>query len=1324
MELSTVKAWLAKTPSDIAAELLEKKGSLQKLLHEREISKEMLFCLMSVLAKAFQEKGDGVQEIAEAVISQSRFLKLHVTQHIMRIRINADDDTSEKLLQQTNEVTAVLQQILQCMTRKQTSEILTPLVLIGDVHRDMESKEITVPDSAKDALQECFKKHYLAESASAKVVPKNAAKKGRSKDAPLTEFPCSGEIKDESPPELVSAPAEKCKFESTESYIKTQFQLLREIIAEPIRQSVSKYHRLRAGNKKLTEGHLNELPVYQYVNVKSIISSKNGDVGLVYRLQFDAQHFQPAHWESNTHLAEGSLVCLSFDQFNTLIYGIVHERHTSALRKGFVDLRLPRADDVAVLLTTHNFLMIDCKRTTEGVLDVLSTLTHVTEVTMPFRQHLIDMNSSGEEAIFCREEQECSYDLSSLVSDDAQHKAAKALAINVPLTDFKRWPSEDSVILDADQLRAVKSALTQELTVISGGPGTGKTYVGQAIAKVLLQNRHKWGVNLAERALGRTDIDSGPILILAPDTVSLDHFLKGIDDKGIVRIDQQNEGKKGASTTRSDHGGSDPEGAQKRLSSIQANIVSSRRSIISVESLKQVMNESHADGISQKGGIAAWIMPDSNQKALKRANVGLGPQEVGDGWVEDPFHIDYDPNKKDTSDGSGLSQKDLISRIRHTDRMKKEQEEAVKEPWTLKNDQRWRLYRFWLREFWNTATRRIRLISKELEETVQRERVISEKSEYMAYQNASVLGVTSSSAIGHHRILRYVQPRIMIVVQAAEVMESVVISSLSQNCRQLIMIGYDKAILEQNSAVSALARTGDVELSSFLRLIERKYAVTRLTMQHRMAPAISRFIKLDNTDLEDLADVTRHDEVQGIPRRVYFMNHGFPRFNASSQELEFLSTLCLYLLKQGHLESEITILSNSVGQRDRFKKVNGLSKVSVELLNDFLGENDIILLAAFQMEDPVGRLKPQDRLMKALSMAKKGFYAVGNFDSLGKQCDQVLHVLEEAKRLEALGSELPLTCRYHENQHDVATKAKDIQKRIDTGGCGLQCTARLRCGHSCKLPCHVHDNKQLGDYRCEQQCRKPICPAGHKCTKKCFEKCDKKCNNTSERTLQCGHKQVADCSLAIGKIKCRSPCEKMLICDHPCRNACGEPCASQCLEMVKREWPCSHTVEVGCSDTKDTCPYPCQEELKCGHRCSGTCGSCMRGRLHIICEEPCGRILVCGHQCKSRCSTACPPCEENCQNKCKHSRCTDPCGETCIPCQEHCEWQCPHQVCRRACCQPCDREPCKQPCKKELQCGHECIGLCGEPCPKKCRVCHLKEVTELFFGNEDEPDAR
>lgn len=63
-------------------------------------------------------------------------------------------------------------------------------------------------------------------------------------------------------------------------------------------------------------------------------------------------------------------------------------------------------------------------------------------------------------------------------------------------------------------------------------------------------------------------------------------------------------------------------------------------------------------------------------------------------------------------------------------------------------------------------------------------------------------------------------------------------------------------------------------------------------------------------------------------------------------------------------------------------------------------------------------------------------------------------------------------------------------------------------------------------------------------------------------------------------------------------------------------------------------------------------------------------------------------------------------------------------TCYSTCSEPCNRKRCNEPCKKRLRCGHQCIGMCGEKCPKLCRVCNKDIVEDIFFGSEDEPGAR
>lgn len=67
-----------------------------------------------------------------------------------------------------------------------------------------------------------------------------------------------------------------------------------------------------------------------------------------------------------------------------------------------------------------------------------------------------------------------------------------------------------------------------------------------------------------------------------------------------------------------------------------------------------------------------------------------------------------------------------------------------------------------------------------------------------------------------------------------------------------------------------------------------------------------------------------------------------------------------------------------------------------------------------------------------------------------------------------------------------------------------------------------------------------------------------------------------------------------------------------------------------------------------------------------------------------------------------------------MPCKDKCSWQCPHYNCTKLCNEPCNRPRCDQPCEKKLSCDHLCIGVCGEECPKLCRVCN--EDADDFKG--------
>ena len=66
-----------------------------------------------------------------------------------------------------------------------------------------------------------------------------------------------------------------------------------------------------------------------------------------------------------------------------------------------------------------------------------------------------------------------------------------------------------------------------------------------------------------------------------------------------------------------------------------------------------------------------------------------------------------------------------------------------------------------------------------------------------------------------------------------------------------------------------------------------------------------------------------------------------------------------------------------------------------------------------------------------------------------------------------------------------------------------------------------------------------------------------------------------------------------------------------------------------------------------------------------------------------------------------------------MPCMKSCKWQCVHKKCTKRCYEKCDREVCNEPCELKLNCGHQCIGLCGETCPRLCRICDKAKLLTL-----------
>ncbi|KAF0765131.1 NFX1-type zinc finger-containing protein 1-like, partial [Aphis craccivora] len=326
-------------------------------------------------------------------------------------------------------------------------------------------------------------------------------------------------------------------------------------------------------------------------------------------------------------------------------------------------------------------------------------------------------------------------------------------------------------------------------------------------------------------------------------------------------------------------------------------------------------------------------------------------------------------------------------------------------------------------------------------------------------------------------------------------------------------------------------------------------------------------------------------------------------------------------------------------------------------------------------------------------------------------------------------SKLNINC-----SQDHKCKKKCYEK---CSNCAMKVDKLLECGH---LKKSVKCSDDIKNIQCSKHlpCNRKL-KCGHKCQKKCYEDCQ--CNVIVTKTHpECGHTNKIECQTNPERnFICLKKCTRTMGCGHECRNRCRNECdPKKCKELIFKEktLACGHSkMWVYCCDADkdfdvsskyvlDKCNEPCLKLLLCGDMCSGTCGKCKQGRLHVPCEEMCNKINPCNHTCNYPCKEACPPCEKKCAYSCTHSKCPLPCSAPCVLCQEPCVWKCKHFKCTKVCSDDCNRPPCYEPCLKKLKCKHNCIGFCGETCPPLCRVCDEAEVTNILFGYEDEPNAR
>ncbi|XP_054748296.2 NFX1-type zinc finger-containing protein 1-like isoform X1 [Lytechinus pictus] len=1412
-----LESLLSKDPDEAAQELGSLKQGLGKLVDLSEIRYDLISLLLQVYHHVCQAQvsNETINMLLD-MLGRSGFINRHLTRHLIAMRTERSSAKLRVMPRSIKDIAQVLSELQQRLPSYLT-DVEVAATLLEDAVRYAEKRNIIVDDTVQEEVRQLIRFH--------ETIQQEKLKKQRTDTEPKepppdnfrehSVFPTSDELTDNSLRPYLRANIKKGKYDSVEHYLDVQFRLLREDFVRPLREGISAY-KISTARPGKRDKRFQDIRLYYDVTLDEPLYSQSG---VTFRIHFDETKLKGVRWQSSKRLIYGSLVILSPDDFKTLVFGTVANRKPDDLAKGFIEIKLERDKEIAEIFTEKTFIMAESSAYFEAYRHVLSRIQDVTEQSLPLTDYIISASPMVHAPAYIRNNVSIEYDLSPLVSDDVPNAKQTAMRIKtVRILDDREWKRLGNTGLDESQLRAVKAALTQEMTVIQGPPGTGKTYIGLKIVHTLLQNKHIWKEGRDFALAGTTRRTNKPILLVCYTNHALDQFLEGVaayNSEGIVRVGGRSSSEAlkrfNLNSLRSSKLREEtPRHVRRRIGEVRGEIESlgrevkglqdkinqTRKGLLHERVLKKHMTDAQENSLSQgnfsmiKGQslLVHWLLGDVQMGFLtgdldiredKEAQDEEGDDEgeeqldiledadileemrrldvddlrnrifTGDTNVDDDT-LAFRLNDIDNMEAGEWHQdrrqlkhrkRNLERKLRSNERMDDQEAQAVRNIWRLEEAGRWRLYRYWAHLHRNESHYQLVEMQRRFTNVCQELREARSQEDFEILKNASVIGMTTTGAAKFHMLLQRIQPRITVVEEAAEVLEAHIVTALTESCQHLVLIG-DHQQLRPSPTVFKLATQYHLDISLFERMINNEVPHQQLILQHRMRPEISRLMRMERLYpyLEDAVSVKKFDDILGVTKNIFFLHHEKEedsvdemKSHSNIHEAKFLVGLCRYFLQQGYLPEQITILTTYSGQLFAFKrrmKKTDFEGIRVATVDNFQGEeNDIILLSLVRSnkEGSAGFLKIDNRICVALSRARKGLYCIGNFKLLAEQniTGQSLwrEIVKDAEVYGNIGKTMKLQCRNHPGTQNEVSNEDDFAK-VPEGGCSLPCEARLSCGHVCRMPCHPTDMNHE-NYKCRQKCTKIICTSGHRCMKLCYQPCDTQCLRMVNKELPCGHSQKVSCSKNTSNVICESQCRRILDCRHRCKEPCGKKCTEKCEEMVRHsDWPCGHNVKVKCSDGPESCPAPCSEMLSCEHQCRGTCGKCHQGRLHAFCREKCDRTLVCGHPCLSTCAADCPPCTRKCDNRCQHSKCKKKCGEPCVPCAEKCTWWCQHFRCRAECGQPCDRKPCNEPCTVQLKCGHPCIGLCGEPCPKKCRICDKDEVTRIMFGDEDDDDAR
>ncbi|KAK3907894.1 NFX1-type zinc finger-containing protein 1 [Frankliniella fusca] len=1008
-------------------------------------------------------------------------------------------------------------------------------------------------------------------------------------------------------------------YENVESYLNTQFYLLKEDFIRPLKDGIADYRSQLC--KGVIPQEVKNLNLHHNVCVIEP-RFKDNKLGIAIDLGFPL-----SEKIGDKSFMEGSLVLLTQNHFNDIIVGTVlfrqflpreMQRNEMVFRRkrgrsNILIIQLHDASHFKPALRCRKFLLAESQAFFQPFYYVMKIFQSMTEDDVPMQQHII--GSEIKEKIGSP----------SYLMKDAEYILENQVKVKVLEND---WPSAEVLKVNDSQLHAFKKALSSELVLIQGPPGTGKTYLGCKVAKALLENRQVWNKE-----------GNQPMLLMCQTNHALDQFMELLlpVSQKLLRIGCQSKSnvlapynirewlRKGR--RKAGHS-SDAKRQRNELQTIKSNIQSCQTELLRVTSHGILNLQTFVDfGVVKakctecfinSANFLMWLEEEQYSKChfmkgctsakmvpIKRRCFQHYPENILLSMLENESGSGCILNKTDNGNQTeknmvkgvvfeyALDLSDLEMNVRqrkaespnmnHSECKLHDQIKVLEDRliffrnqlaiqstagsptvrfdclWDISPDNRWSLYRYWVKQLEKGLQGHLEALEHSYISVSSAVDHLKQLEKLEAMREAELVGMTTSAAARLYPVLRELHCPIE---EAAEVLESHIVATITKHCQHLILIG-DHKQLRPRPASYSLSKTHFTDVSLFERLaLNKTVNVNILLTQHRMQPQISALIRPSiYRELQDHKCTKNR-------------NHNISTCSYKNiEEAKMAAQLARYLLREKYNVDEVCILT---AYREQVSEIEEncalypeLSGLRVLTIDNFQGEECRIVILSLvrnNRENRIGFLQIENRVCVALSRARDGLFMLGNIDMLSRNSKLWASVNRTLSRSGSVGKSFPLCCSQHPKETKWISHPDYFADYID----------------------NIEKLNEILLSRCQEACMK-TCVSGHRCNKLCSEECGG-CESIVWKLLPCGHKALIKCSLDTSNYLCGVP-------------------------VKKRMEPCSHSLVLQCwmpPISKKYCPNQCQSLLKCGHKCPRRCNSIRHPNHNEIkckCEDKSSSII-------------------------------------------------------------------------------------------------------------------